>query len=432
LLFINCFLLLVISLIIPFCLPFHLYSQGNNTVVFSILDFIINNVQLLLLSNNTDSYDLLQNINAENVIENKKYDVKKQIISINKNYQHDANDYISIGAWSPLNNSLILQHLKAEEQKNAIKTLLNQGFHEYYFAMNNFKDLKYTKLTEDLLQSAEQTTLKIIIILRPPSEGNSNTSYDWKGWIKYFNSLEKKYSKSFEGFTIDDFNWKSSRNDTKFELNIDFMKYSKLIKALEDKDKEVKFYPTIYFEGKRTDKVANKYDNFTDGFIVASGCYYNVSTLKKEFTIFREIFEKPIRYVVYPTITYNYSRQGYNPPTDQLIQATLSIASNSADGLIIFRDTDNPVIQEYLANQDNKEYLGKISKMKELQINDEKMTIANLKKLLNLPDAKQYVNCQKWSNRYNKAYDEWKDLSQQEKENDKWKKEILQIIKKDK
>lgn len=426
------YLLLVISLIIPFCLLFHLYSQGNNTVVFSILDFIINNVQLLLLSNNTDSYDSLPNINAENIIENKKHDVKKQIISINKKNYHNADDSISIGAWSPLNNSLILQHLKAEEQKNAIMALLNQGFHEYYFAMNNFTDPKYTKLTEDLLQSAEQTNLKIIIILRPPSEGNSDTSYDWKGWIKYFNSLEKKYSKSFEGFTIDDFNWKSTRNDTKFELNIDFMKYSKLIKALEDKDKEVKFYPTIYFEGKRTDKVANKYDNFTDGFIVASGCYYNVSTLKKEFTIFREIFEKPIRYVVYPTITYNYSRQGYNPPTDQLIQATLSIASNSADGLIIFRDTDNPVIQQYLANQDNKEYLGKISKMKELQINDEKMTTPNLKKLLNLPDAKQYVNCQKWSNRYNKAYDEWKDLSQQEKENDKWKKEILQIIKKNK
>jgi hypothetical protein len=147
--FINFFLLLVISLIITFFLFFHLYSQGNNTVVFSILDFIINNVQLLLLSNNTYSYDLLQNINAENIIENKKYDVKKQIISLNKNYHHDADDYISIGAWSPLNNSLILPDLKAEEQKNAIKTLLNQGFHEYYFAMNNFKEPKYTKLTEE-------------------------------------------------------------------------------------------------------------------------------------------------------------------------------------------------------------------------------------------------------------------------------------------
>ena len=427
--FFTNFLLLVISLIITFFLFFHLYSQYN-TFVFSILDFIINNVQLLLLSNNTYSYDLLQNIIAEKGINN--HNSEKQIISINKNYYHDTDEYISIGAWVPLNNGLILQQLKGEEQKNAIKTLLNQGFHEYYFAMNNFEDTESTKLTVALLESAEKTNLKIIIILRPPSEGNSDTSYDWKGWIKYFNSLERKHPKSFEGFTIDDFNWISTRNDTKFKNNIDFMKHSKLIKALEDKDKDVKFYPTIYFEGRKTDIVERKYDDFTDGFIVASGCYYNVSTLKKEFTIFTEIFEKPIRYVVYPTITYNYSKQGYSPPTDQLIQATLSIASNSADGLIIFRDTDKPVIQEYLANQDNKEYLGKISKMKELQINDEKMTTANLKKLLKLPDAEQYVNCQKWSNRYDKAYDNWKDLSQQKKEDDKWKKEILQIIKKDK
>ena len=410
--FFTNFLLLVISLIITFFLFFHLYSQYN-TFVFSIFDFIVNNVLLLLLSNNTDSYDLLQNINAENDINN--HNSEKPIISTNKNYRHDADKYISIGAWVPLNNSLILQHLKSEEQKNAIKTLLNQGFHEYYFAMNNFGDTEPTKLTEELLKSAEQTHLEIIIILRPPSEGNSDTSYDWKGWIKYFNSLERKHPKSFEGFTIDDFNWISTRNDTKFKNNIDFMEYSKLIKALKDKDKDVKFYPTIYFEGRKTDIVDRKYDDFTDGFIVASGCYYNVSILKKEFTIFREIFEKPIRYVVYPTITYNYSKQGYDPPTDQLIQATLSIASNSADGLIIFRDTDNPVIQEYLANQDNKEYLNKISKIKKIQINDEKMTTANLKNLLNLPDAEQYVNCQKWSNRYDKAYDEWKDLSQQEK-----------------
>jgi hypothetical protein len=418
-------LLFAIFLIITFFLFFQLFFQSN-TFGFYILNFIINNVQLLLLLNNTDNYELLQNINAENII-------KKQIFSINnKNYYyHDANDYISIGAWAPLNNSLILQNLKGEEQKNAIQTLLNQGFHEYYFAMNNFEDIE-SKITEELLKAAENTNLKIIIILRPPSEGNSYTSYDWKGWIKYFNSLKKKYPTSFEGFTIDDFNWKSTRNDTKFELNIDFMEYSKLIKALEDKDKDVKFYPTIYFQGKRTDKVANKYNDFTDGFIVASGCYYNVSTLQKEFTIFKEIFEKPIKYVVYPTITYNYSRQGYNPPTDRLIQATLSIASNSADGLIIWRDIDKPVIQEYLANQDNKAYLVNILKMKESQINDEKITTANLKKFLNLPDAEQYVNCQEWSNRYDKAYDKWQDLSQQEKENDKWKKEILQVIKKDK
>ena len=385
-----------------------------------------------MLSTDTDSNYLLQNINAENILETKKYEIKNQTtISINKN-NHSTYNYISIGAWVPLNNSLILQQLKGEVQKNAIKTLLNQGFHEYYFAMNNFEDTESTKLTEELLKSAEDTNLKIIIILRPPSEGNSDTNYDWKGWIKYFNSLEKKYPKSFEGFTIDDFNWISTKEATKFKNNIDFMKYSKLIKALENKDKDVKFYPTKYFQGRKTDKIAIKYNDYIDELIVASGCYYNVSTLKKEFTIFKEIFEKPIKYVVYPTITYNYSRQGYNPPSDQLIQATLSIASTSADGLIIFRDTDKPVIQDYLANQNNKEYLGKILRMKGLQINDEKKTTANIKKLLNLPDAEQYVNCQKWYDRYNKAYDEWKDLSQQEKENDKWKKEIFQIIKKDK
>ena len=429
--FIN-FLLFAIFLIITFFLFFHLYSQGN-TFVVSLLDFILNNAQLLLLSTDTDNYDLLQNINAENTISN--YNTKNQTISINNknNHHSDSKDYISIGAWTPLNNSLILQHLKGEEQKNAIHTLLNQGFHEYYFPMNNFEDTESIKTTEELLKSAEKTNLKIIIILLPPSEGDSNTNFDWKAWIKYFNYLKKRYTKSFEGFTIDDFNWKSTRNDTKFTLNIDFMEYSKLIKALKDKDKDVKFYPTVYFEGKRNDKVFNNYGNYIDGLIVASGCYYNVSSLQKKFTLFKEIFEKPIKYVIYPTITYNYSRQGYNPPTDRLIQATLSIASNStADGLIIWQDINKSVIQEYLVNKDNKEYLANILKMKESQIKDEKITTANLKKLLNLPDTEQYVNCQKWSNRYDKAYDKWKDLSQQEKENDKWKKEILQIIRKDK
>jgi hypothetical protein len=395
------------------------------------LDFIVNNSQLLLSTNSYDDHDLLQSINAENNIEDRKYNSSSnQTISINNNVIDS--DVVVLGAWTPINNSIGLEHLKGEEQKNAIHTLLNQGFHEYYFSMNNFEDFEILNKTEELLKSAEQTNLKIIVILLPPSEGDSNTNYDWKGWIKYFNSLKKKYPKSFEGFTIDDFNWISTREETKFKLNIDFMEYSKLIKALKNKDKDVKFYPTIYFEGKRTGKVANKYNDYIDGLIVASGCYYNVSLLKKEFTIFREIFEKPIKYVVYPTITYNYSQQGYNPPTDRLIQATLSIASNSADGLIIWRDIDKPVIQEYLDNQDNKEYLSEISKINELQINDEKITTANLKKLSNLPDAEQYLNCQEWSNRYNKAYEKWNDLSQQEKENDKWKKEILQIIRKDK
>ncbi|HEX5186824.1 MAG TPA: hypothetical protein VFV86_08035 [Nitrososphaeraceae archaeon] len=43
--------------------------------------------------------------------------------------------------------------------------------------------------------------------------------------------MRKKYPKSFVGFTIDNFNWLSTRDDTKYENNIDFMEYSKLIKG---------------------------------------------------------------------------------------------------------------------------------------------------------------------------------------------------------
>ena len=402
-------------------------SVLSNTNLFSIFFRALGDIHLLI-SKSTDEVEKLQQINAENDINNGN---KINLITSPEGTAGNT----TVGLWTPMNTSFALQHLEGVEQKKGMDTLLKKGYDEYYYVMNNFEDPKSRKITEELLDAANKTNLRIIIILLPPSEGSPSTSYNWDGWIKYFNSLEKKYPKSFEGFTIDDFNWKSTREETKFELNIDFMEYSKLIKALKDKDKDVKFYPTIYFQGKRNDKVFNKYNDFTDGLIVASGCYYNVSTLKKEFTIFREIFEKPIKYVVYPKITYNYSRQGYNPPTDRLIQATLSIASNSSayvDGLIIWQDIYKPVIQEYLTNKDNKEYLAKISKTKELQINDEKITTTNLKKLLNLPDAEQYVNCQEWSNRYNKAYDKWKDLSQQEKEKDKWKKEILQIIRKDK
>ena len=80
-----------------------------------------------MLSTDTDSNYLLQNINAENVIKNVK--AKKQIISINKNnHHHDADEYISIGAWVPLNNSLILQQLKGEAQKMQSKLFFIKAF----------------------------------------------------------------------------------------------------------------------------------------------------------------------------------------------------------------------------------------------------------------------------------------------------------------
>jgi len=50
---------------------------------------------------------------------------------------------------------------------------------------------------QKLLKVADETNLKIIIILLPPSEsGNygaySDANYDWKGWVVYF-KISRKY-----------------------------------------------------------------------------------------------------------------------------------------------------------------------------------------------------------------------------------------------
>ena len=68
---------------------------------------------------NAYDHDLLQNINAENNIEDRNYSSSNQIISINKNIIDNRNVVI-LGVWTPINNSLILQNLKEEGQKNAI------------------------------------------------------------------------------------------------------------------------------------------------------------------------------------------------------------------------------------------------------------------------------------------------------------------------
>jgi hypothetical protein len=176
----------------------------------------------------------------------------------------------------------------------------------------------------------------------------------------------------------------------------------------------------VYFEGTKTGLVVNKYKNFIDGLVVASGCYYNVSTLHKQLQIFSEIFNKPIRYVVYPTITYNYSKLDYEPPTDRLIKATLSIASYSSDGLVIWRDADNPVIQQHLENRHDKDYLSDISSSKESQIDDENIH----------PKSKSTVTkdnhntCSSWTKKYNDAYDKWTKLPEGRDSND-WERKIL-------
>jgi hypothetical protein len=378
---------------------------------FSIFSLLQNDTHFF--SNTMRQQETIQEISAANGIKNGNN------IDVTTSREAASRDF-SVGLWTPINTSFALQHLKSEEQKKAVDILLKKGYREYYYVMNNFEDPKSLKMTEDLLETANKTNLKIIIILLPPSEGGPDTSYDWKGWIKYFNSLEKKYPRSFEGFTIDDFNWISTRTDTKFKNNIDFMEYSGLSELLKDKSKYVKFYPTVYFEGRKTGIVVKKYENFIDGLVVASGCYYNVSTLERQLHIFSEIFKKPIRYIIYPTITYNYSRLDYSPPSDRLITATLSIASNSSDGLIIWRDLDNPVIQEHMNNRHDKQYLSEISNSKEKQINDE-----SIGSTIKFSETKNVYNtCNSWSKKYNEVYDKWIKLPA-EKDHDDWEKKIL-------
>jgi len=378
---------------------------------FSIFSLFQNDTHFF--SNTIRQQETIQEISAANGIKNGNN------IDVTTSREAASRDF-TVGLWTPTNTSFALQHLKGEEQEKAMDTLLKKGYRKYYYVMNNFEDPKSLKMTDDLLETANKTNLKIIIILLPPSEGGPDTSYDWKGWIKYFNSLEKKYPRPFEGFTIDDFNWISTRTDTKFKNNVDFMEYSGLSEQLKDKSKDVKFYPTVYFEGRKTGIVVKKYDNFIDGLVVASGCYYNVSTLERQLHIFSEIFKKPIRYIIYPTITYNYSKLDYSPPSDRLIMATLSIASNSSDGLIIWRDLDNPVIQEHMNNGHDKQYLSDISNSKEKQISDE-----NIDSTIKLSETTNVHNtCNSWSKKYNEAYENWIKLSA-EKDRDDWKKKIL-------
>ncbi len=277
----------------------------------------------------------------------------------------------TMGAYIP--DKLHLEDMNQTRQRLGILEFLQQGFDQYFFVMDNFRDAKEAESTERLLDAADYTELKIIVILLPPSEGGPLTNYDWKGWINYFNNLKARHASSFSGFAIDDFNWISTRNDTKFWRNIDYMLYSNFTDALEGKRSDVKFYPVVYFEGLRNDVLANEYGRFIDTVVLVSASYYNVSQLERNLLEFKAMFPgKPALYIVYPTITYNYTRQGYNPPSDRLVMATLSIATRLVEGIIIWHKIDNPVVQDYLNYKQNRSYLDAINIMEHLQIADEK------------------------------------------------------------
>jgi hypothetical protein len=337
----------------------------------------------------------------------------------------------TVGVWGPISNSShTLEELRGINQSRAISDIITLGFDEYYFVMSDFEDPKLIDSTESLLQSAENldNDLKIIIILLPPSEGGPNGNYDWNGWINYFNSLKQRHPNSFEGFTIDDFNWISTRNDTKFEYNIDFMDYSNLIDALKHKREDVKFFPTVYFEGKKTNVVVDEFQNYVDGIIAVSGCYYNVSALEPQLQLFNELFDnKPIKYVVYPTITHNYTRQYYSPPSDRLVISTLSIASRIVDGILIWHYIDSPVIQEYLKNIDNNEvYLSKMNRMEETQIKEE-LGGATIDKI-HRNSTEIEKNCLNWYNKYKHAYNYLLQLDNSHKADNAWKDKLVNFL----
>jgi hypothetical protein len=347
-----------------------------NKSIATRLVILIPIVFLLLPSNSLISSDQLMmaddsyNLETKNRTNNTPFTTVQDLLLID-------NQTNITGAYIP--DTFRLEDMDGSTQRLAILEFLEQGFNEYYFVMDNFRDPEEVKSTEKLLDAADNTELKIVIILLPPSEGGPRSSYDWKGWVSYFNELKTRHSSSFSGFAIDDFNWISTRNDTRFWRNIDFMLDSNLTDALKGKRSDVKFCPVVYFEGLRNGIVATEYGEYIDTIILVSASYYNVSRLETNLMQFKELFPgKPTRYIVYPTITYNYTRQGYDPPSDRLVMATLSIATRSVDGIILWHKIDGHLVQDYLDYRENPNYLRALYVMEQLQIADEKNTFVQL------------------------------------------------------
>ena len=134
-----------------------------------------------------------------------------------------------------------------------------------------------------------------------------------------------------------------------------------------------------------------------------------------------------MKYVVYPTITHNYTRQHYSPPSDRLVISTLSIASRIVDGILIWHNIDSPVIQEYLKNMDNNEaYLSKMNHMEETQIKEEQVRDTIGKIHPNSTETEK--NCLNWYNKYIRAYDYLLQLDTSHKADNAWKDKLMNFL----
>ena len=76
---------------------------------------------------------------------------------------------------------------------------------------------------------------------------------------------------------------------------------------------------------------------------------------------------------LYTAKTSNFAEQEYDPPSDRLILATLSIANKTKgiDEIVIWRNTNSHVIRDYLSNINDKQFLSFVSLMEKLQLKDE-------------------------------------------------------------
>src|SRR5438105_10443377 len=141
--------------------------------------------------------------------------------------------------------------------------------------MRDFNNASETKDTEELLNSADKTNLKITIILLPPSEVDNygpyrHANYDWKGWIIYFNSLKERHHSSFLGFAIDDFNSLTAIRRLYVMNNMYLMTSSNLSGALYYKRNDIQFYPVMYLETGGFETLKRNYDKFLAGIILVN------------------------------------------------------------------------------------------------------------------------------------------------------------------
>lgn len=258
-----------------------------------------------------------------------------------------AGNITSIGAWAP--SQFPLQDLQAIEQIDAIGQFMHQGFDEYYFVMRDYTNGTETNNTEELLNLADKTNLKIFVILLPPSEGGTQANYNWKGWINYFNHLKSRHT-SFAGFVMDDFNATSGERRTYMMNNMYIMNLSGLEDALKYKRDDVQFYPVMYVETSGFRTLKNNYDPYTNGIILVSTLYQNVSMLAENIRAILETFyedtefPKSFKYIIYPF------KSGDTTPTDRLITQTISIASKLVDGIIFYVKTEHQIVQNFLKN----------------------------------------------------------------------------------